>query len=752
MTNLLSWNQRSVLRWTAVFVALIIGMAAVLELEIRSAGVQASGEPAVEVDDGHRLLFVIIDSLAPENAAKMESFQRLSKQGWSATIEPCLERMTKMCIEEMLTGRTAFSLFGFLRNLGPVDGGVGPNLLRDARARGQSVAMLSRGDLSLLDSDADEHIKYKNWKEKREINKVLALTKTHDLVVYHYAWHDLSSHRYRRGTRKYKASVRQLDKAMARLIDETDPAVDIIMLGDHGHTADGRHLQGLDTPTMLAVRSDRVRALDVDERIHITVARFLAGLIMGVHSPDSAWPAEWAAWAAPDAAAGLPAPTMVPGDNQSVERAWFVLIPIAVMVLFLGRVGGVWPVVFVTVVGLAMGFGWEVFMDRVHYARGISRGHQVSHWVPIAGGVLGLLAGRRLQSMWAGVVMAIGMTCLLLYPLIYHYGIFRNAHWLMMGLTLAPAAVWLVRRRSLLAVLVGVYAWTMWPELTRIKVTNLEVRNYRAMSWMRDTPLDGLVLLAALAFLCHLFLEQGRWRSRIGWSLVAMAGVVLTVPTGLRMAAFSSILLIPLVPHHLRARSLGLVSMWSMPLLFPTLRSIGVLAAVLGTAGVLLAVRGAMNKAQPGRLWAWGGGISLALAAHVAFGWTFGINVAGIDFGFTLEFLPGDLHERLWWVIGIWTTLKLMLPVIYMTTLVRTIFGPGGRAIVEVCGLATMLRAFVVIMAALTWMFAPDSSAGGTLLASVLQDGFYWALIGLMSAVTWVSLERGRRASDCAAA
>jgi hypothetical protein len=742
VTRLSSWTGNATLKWTAIFVALIVGMAAVLEFEIRSAGVQASGEPAIEAPGGHKLLMVIIDSLAPQDARRMKSFQQLTREGWSASIEPCLERMTKMCIEEAVSGRTSFSLFGFLRNLGPVSGGVGPNLLNDARAAGRRVAMLSRGDLSLLDSDADTHVIYKEWRANRELTKVIELTKENDVVVYHYAWHDLASHRFHMGSAAYNRSVKRADRSMQRLIDELPEDVDLMILGDHGHTSDGRHLQGLDTPTMLVVRSDRVVPVTVNARTHITVARYLAGLVTGLHSPDSAWPAEWFGWAPPEVAAGLPPPTMDGDEDKGVGRAWSVLLPLAVLLLFLGRVGGAWPAAIATGIGVTMGMAWEPFMDIVHYAHGIPRVFAISYWIPLSAGVIGFLIFRRLRPMWIAVVGAVGITTLLLYPLVYHYGVFRNAKWFMPALTVAPAIVWALRRRAILALPVGVFGYTIWPELTWIKVTNLEVREYRAFEWMKDAPMENLAIVGALALLCHLGLERGRWFARLGWAVVAAVGVLIPCPNGVRMVIFAAILVLPLAPAHLRARGLGLATMWSLPMLFTAPRQAGILAAVLGSWAVFLAVRGAMDREAPGRLWAWTAGLGLAMSAHVALGWTFGLNVSGIDFGFTLEFLPGDLHERLWWLIGIATTLKLMLPILLMTGLAHVTFGSEGRGLIDACGLWTMLRAAVVIVAAIAWMFAPDSSAGGTMLASVLQDGFYWSLIGLVAAVSWWALDR----------
>jgi hypothetical protein len=341
-------------------------------------------------------------------------------------------------------------------------------------------------------------------------------------------------------------------------------------------------------------------------------------------------------------------------------------------------------------------------------------------------------------------VIATGVGCLLLYPLIYHYGVFRNARHLAAGLVVVPAALWLLRRRSPWAILAGTYGYLIWVELTWVKVTNLEVLKYRSFDWINTEPDEGQILVAALAFACYLAIDRGRWWLRFGLAALAPALVLAPIPNGLRMVAFIAIFALPWAPHHLRARLMALCTFIALPMLFGPVHQAGVLATVLAAWTLFASVQGAMAAKNPGRTWAWGAGIGLAIAAHVALGWTFGLNVMGIDFGFTLEFLPGDLHERLWWLIGIATFMKIMLPIVLMVVIARQVFGPKGRAIVDVCTYAVMLRATVVMGAAIAWMFAPETNAGGTLFASVLQDGFFWALIGFVVPVSWWALERDR--------
>ena len=93
------------------------------------------------------IILLIIDTLSIPNYQAMPALQGLAKDGFYADVEPCLERITYVCVKESLTGRTAFTLFGLFQNFGVGATDPGDNLLRDAQAAGKKVAMVSAGDL-----------------------------------------------------------------------------------------------------------------------------------------------------------------------------------------------------------------------------------------------------------------------------------------------------------------------------------------------------------------------------------------------------------------------------------------------------------------------------------------------------------------------------------------------------------------------------------------------------------------------------
>ena len=138
--------------WIGFALAFILGMT----VEFNRGNPPKTKEPVVVQDEaGRRLLLLIIDSLSIPNFKAMPALREHAEDGFYAEVEPCLERITYVCVKETLTGRTAFTLFGLFQNFGVGATDPGANLLRDARAAGMSVAMVSAGDLKPFKVDVD---------------------------------------------------------------------------------------------------------------------------------------------------------------------------------------------------------------------------------------------------------------------------------------------------------------------------------------------------------------------------------------------------------------------------------------------------------------------------------------------------------------------------------------------------------------------------------------------------------------------
>jgi hypothetical protein len=179
---------------------------------------------------------------------------------------------------------------------------------------------------------------------------------------------------------------------------------------------------------------------------------------------------------------------------------------------------------------------------------------------------------------------------------------------------------------------------------------------------------------------------------------------------------------------------------WSLPLLFPLDQQAGVLGIPLATGLALFALQ---QVSQRDWRWRWTGGLAVLVGGFVGLGWTMGLSVAGIDFGFLIRFLPGELGERLWWLVGLGVVVKVFIPVMLIAALTQRLLGQEGQIIFETASRAAALRVAIIGLCVGGWLLAPGSSAAGAKLAHVIQDGFYWALVGAMGALSWAALQRG---------
>ena len=248
---------------------LCVALGAAIEANLGNAR-KVDPETAHRVIDpsGRTLFMLILDSWRYEDAPTMPHLMKVVHEGFSAPVEPCLERITFVCIKEALTGRSAFSLFGVLQNWGAA-ADPGENLLRDAHRAGRKVAMVSAGDLAPFSGDIDDEDRNHKGYDPGDLAQALQHTTDHDIVVYHYIWHDTDSHHHRVGSPEYLASVATMDHLVGEVADSLPDGVDLLVTGDHGHAEDGRHVQGQDIPTFVVVRSANVLPLKLTNHIPI---------------------------------------------------------------------------------------------------------------------------------------------------------------------------------------------------------------------------------------------------------------------------------------------------------------------------------------------------------------------------------------------------------------------------------------------------------------------------------------------------
>ncbi len=732
-----------------------------LALEANLGGdAKASGEAQRPIDPAGRRLFVLIlDSLDVRDAEAMPAFQALAARGLSATVEPCLERITYVCVKEALTGRSAFSLFGVLRNFGTASADPGANLFRDAQAAGRSVALMSAGDLVPFHVDTTVSIQHKDRYRPEETEQALAWAQTHDLTLYHYIWHDSVSHHDEVGTPAYKASLAAMDAIVLQVATGLPDDVDLIITGDHGHSDDGRHVQGQDIPTRLVALSPNIQPGALPDRFPISGVRFLAAASTGLWTDQMDWDPAWTRLLSPGVSPQTRA--LVEAGAASDARGFpigLALVGVA-MVALAGWAAGPWAALLVALFGVGLGVGFEPWLDVMHFPRGHKRVHEQWWKVPAYFALAGALFGRSFTRMWAGAALSVVLGLLLLYPVPHHYGVLKNTPWLGTALLLSSVLVlgWRSRLplgKLLLAVLMAELAFYGWFELQDFKVFNLEITDWEASEWLRQAPRLGALFTALLAAGVHAALDRhGPARDRaiaIGLSAVGAAGII-RLPDAVYILPMLSLTAGLFTRAPWRGRLIAISFAWFVPFCYGAARGYG-LYGTLGLMAIglwLLSLRAdrPMDEAAT-RWWQLSAALTVMVAAYAGFAWTFGLSIAGIDYTFMVKWMPGRWHERLWWLIFIGTTLKAMAPALIGAELARGLLGARAEAVIDDVARYAWLRATVVYVFALSWVIV-SAEAAGLRLAAIVQDGFYWTLMGLF-AVGAFRLGRPRAAAPAA--
>ena len=717
-----------------------------LALEANLAGPERPADSGQQRLDpaGRRLFVLIIDSMDVRDADAMPAFQALAAKGLSATVEPCLERITYVCVKEALTGRSAFSLFGVLRNFGTASADAGDNLLRDAKAAGKTTALMSAGDLVPFHVDAQDREEHHDGYTPAETETALAWAATHDVTVYHYIWHDQVAHHDNVGTPAYEASVAAANSLIEEVVAGLPPDTDLIITGDHGHSDDGRHVQGQDIPTRLVALSPNLVPGALPDRFPIHGVRFLAAASAGLWTHQMDWDPTWSRLLSPAVDPAIRAMVEAGAPANSRRFPLGVALVALAMVAVAGWAAGPWAALIVALLGIGLGLGFEPWLDQMHFrGKGEKRVTEIWWWFPIGFTLLGAAIKRNFTGLWAGAALSVLFGLAILYPVPHHYGVLRNAPWL--GTTLLLSSLLLLGRRGrltlstlVLLTLGAEIAFYGWFDLIDFKVFNLEITEWRGASWLIGSRTDGALFTAALATFVHASIDRhGGWRQWIPAALVSAVGAsgLVRLPDAAYVLPMLALTAGFFVRKPWRGRLIAISFAWFVPFCYGPLRGyglFGVLSLIAMGLWILSALRPRLAPAEQ-RLWTLVSALTVMVGAYGAFAYTFGLSIAGIDYTFMVKWMPGNWHERLWWLIFIGTTLKAMSPALISAELVRGTLGAGAGPVIDDIGRFAWLRAAIVYVFAFAWLLV-SAEAAGLRLAAIVQDGFYWTLLGLFAA------------------
>ena len=335
--------------------------------------------------------------------------------------------------------------------------------------------------------------------------------------------------------------------------------------------------------------------------------------------------------------------------------------------------------------------------------------------------------------------LAATLLALILFPVVHHYGVLKNIGNLVAPLVAATAlaALWRSswRDRVLVLIAAAIAGWAVY-KIADFRIFNLEIVKYKSVTWMKKSSVMGPIAIAVLAGGLHAALERDRLAIKIGLAGAAAAGAsgVLELPVYAYIIPVLATFVGIFWRGPARARIISLGTAWAGPFIFPDRRLFGVYATVVLVGLGLWLVRQASGSEAPKRVGRWAAATIAMLGAYLGLAWTYGLTVTGIDFTFAIQWLPGRLHEQFWWVIAILTTWKCMVHMPLIVVLIQRIYGVHAQSMADTAAGFGLLRYAVVACFATAWLVAAGEQAGGLRLAAMLQDGFYWLILGLIMA------------------
>ena len=205
-----------------------------------------------------RVLVLIFDSLRYETAMDAELMPNLAKlraEGVSARVNSIYNAVTIPSIFTIFSGREDVSLLGFVRNFVSHPPQRTESIFRQLHEAGVNTAVVSNmefhqfgvGTVTQLRRDVDRSPEW-NVERMLEVTDGLARNEC-GLVVLHLPYTDHVAHAHGVGHPLYRKEFHWVDSLIPKFRAKLPPWAVLVVFGDHGHTPEGWHGNGMITPT-----------------------------------------------------------------------------------------------------------------------------------------------------------------------------------------------------------------------------------------------------------------------------------------------------------------------------------------------------------------------------------------------------------------------------------------------------------------------------------------------------------------------
>lgn len=718
--------------------------------------VRSSGTPP-------QAMLIFVDSLrddVAQNAKLMPTLASLAASSTTFIAEPCRDRLTYLCLQATFTGRDESSLLSIRKNFHPTQEGAGVSLFDVLRRAGAHVTAFGSDDLSRWERafaesqyvDAEDETveiigeRWRiDWRDGRRHVGIVGLLRG-----------DQQSHVHPFGSEPYNAAWKRVDDILALILSRIPEDVPVLIFGDHGHDAAGRHLPGLECDTYALYRGAPFRGRS-PSRIALSDHRAILGVLLGVDTPatyqgpplEEIFTAEWIRTHYPD---GLPAVAGEAPPALSVASRWAIwggLIAGACALLWLLGLRG--PVLLLPPWAGVTGLLFNDIRMVIH-DHGDSPERALFLIVPLG---LGLALGwvwKALGRMTAAR-MAAGVTIvpfLLLFPSANYYGAPRA---IVFGGYAAVAVIGVALWRSerlkteIGAWLAGALALliTFYDVSRRGGGTGLSTYDFSSPIYDDWAVFSLPVLLGLLCGALERTQTHSPRRFRLAWWGTALAVVLVgsLAASGWAEQVAAGVLLPGglLVAWLCWRRSAALAAVGlvvALLVMYPPSRVCGMVGITLCLVSFRQVILGLVERewVTPSAF-----AIPFALTAYLMLWPSLGFRLSGIDFGFVFRWVPVARYEELWWVFVVGTALKLAIPYVL---LVRACQGWFAR------GLSVpLLPAKVLLLSCFGMGYAIRNSFVSRFSLDVLSElGLVFVVAASLIVSGWIANRHGALSPD----
>lgn len=425
-----------------------------------------------------RLVVFLVDSLSQRDVERPGTFPGLAPQlrrGLHGPVTPCTDAVTVPCWRAMSTGRDQLSFLSLVENFGGAGGIPEGSIFERLRADGRRVGYVGDPDAASAFEGFDWVVIHRHADDEATVREGMAALASEDLdvVVIHLREIDHAAHRGGEDQDAYRSALTRTDDAITGALALLRPTDHAVILGDHGHTPDGRHAAGLEVPTYASYLGPRfAREAERPMRItdHASIWMRLFGYRFG---PESYVDDYFAGRPLRDAPIAL---IHTPTFDRSSLGGVFLLVMIAAAILAasdppLVRAPGRWRIAFATLlVAILAGATFPLYRPLI-YARGTA-----------AYVVLALVSAASVRFVSRSidrrsVASLPAETFVVALPTIYRFGGYTIAA---MGyfLHVAREVVRAIRSRRPGRMLWALLGLGSFASVSRVGVSNFAIRDY----------------------------------------------------------------------------------------------------------------------------------------------------------------------------------------------------------------------------------------------------------------------------------